>query len=158
MSLSNFEHMLQLASEVFDAHNDPQQLDIDEHVIERLKKLHPATVSEYEDGKGPVVWILLIPTTREIMNRFLNREISEQELLDLTPTNTSLTCIYLCSAMVLPEYRGKGIAKRMTLEAIESIRKTHPIDTLYVWAFSKEGAELAGSIARASGLPISERQ
>ncbi len=154
MAQSNFERMLELANEVFDVKNDPSQLSVDGKVMKRLQKLHPATMSEYDDGKGPVVWILVIPTSLDLMNRFLNNKITEQEILDLTRPDTSYEAIYLCSAMVLEEYRGKGIAKKLTIGAIESIRKKHPIKNLVVWPFSKEGDALADSIAKAVGLPL----
>ena len=157
MALSNFERMIQLADEVFATKNDPDQLDIDQEVLKRLQKMHSATVSEYDDGKGPVAWILLIPTTSDLMNRFLENKISEKELFYLTPLNISYEALYLCSAMVLEEYRRQGIAKQLTLKAIESIRKDHPIKALFVWAFSKEGDLGAETIARLTALPLYRR-
>lgn len=139
MPSSNFERMLQLAEEVFAAKNDPDQLDVNQEVLERLQLIHPATVSEYDDGNGPVAWVLLIPTTLELMNQFLENKISEKELFELTPLDTTYEALYLCSAMVLEEYRRKGIAKRLVLNAIEKIRKDHPLKVLFVWPFTKEG-------------------
>lgn len=157
MVLSNFERMLQLAEEAFAAKYDPSQLDVDEKVIEHLQKIHPASVSEYDDGNGPVVWILMIPTTYDLMQKFIHKQISEQKLADLTPLNIPYEAIYLCSAMVLPEYRSKGIAKRLSIEAIEVICKTHPIKYLFVWPFSKEGDGLAEKIAYLVSLPLLKR-
>ncbi len=157
MALSNFERMLQLAEEAFAAKHDPSQLDVDEKVIEHLQKIHPASVSEYDDGNGPVLWILMIPTTNDLMQKFIQKQLSEQELVDQTPLNISYNALYLCSAMVLPEYRNKGIAKRMSIEAIDAIRKTHPINSLFVWPFSKEGDGLAENIARSVSLPLLKR-
>jgi ribosomal protein S18 acetylase RimI-like enzyme len=157
MAKSNFERMIELAEEAFDVRNDPDQLSVNEKVIERLQKMHPATVSEYDDGKGPVCWILGIPTTTELMNKFLACEISEKQLFEQTPMKGSYEAIYLCSAMVLKEYRNKGIATKLTLDAIESIRKDHPIKILFVWAFSKEGDSLAEKISLKTGLPLKKR-
>lgn len=154
---SNFERMIKLAEEVFDVRNDPDQLDVNEKVMERLQKMHPATVSEYDDGNGPVCWILGIPTTTELMNKFLDCRISEKQLFEQTPMKGPYEAIYLCSAMVLKEYRNKGIATRLTLQAIESIRKDHPIKALFVWAFSKEGDSLAEKISLKTGLPLKKR-
>lgn len=39
------------------------------------------------------------------MNRFINSEISEKELFDLTPLDTAYEAVYQCSALVLEEYR-----------------------------------------------------
>ncbi len=156
MSESNYEIMIQLAELVFDTKSNPDQLDVDEKVIERLLRIHPSTVSEYDDGNGPVVWILVLPTTSVLMKLFLSREISEKELFYTTPIEANFDAIYLCSAMVLEEYRGKGLARKMTLEAVENIRKDHPIKDLFVWAFSKEGDGLAERIAQLASLPLSK--
>jgi ribosomal protein S18 acetylase RimI-like enzyme len=157
MALSNYERMIQLADEVFAVKNDPDQLDVNEEVIEHLRRIHPATVSEYDDGHGPVAWILLIPTTLELMNQFIEGSISEKQLYELTPLNTKYEALYLCSAMVLEEYRRKGIAKRLTLRAVETIRNDHPIKSLFVWTFSKEGLLGAQALARETSLPLLQR-
>jgi len=157
MPLSNFERMIQLAEEIFAVKTDPEQLDVNQEVIERLQRMHRAAVSEYDDGKGPAAWILLIPTTTDLMNRFVEGEISEKELFTLTPTDTTYESLYLCSAMVLEEYRRKGIAMQLTLKAIEKIRKDHPVKALFVWPFTREGDLMAEAVSRLTGLPLYKR-
>jgi predicted GNAT family acetyltransferase len=154
MSLSNFERMIQLAEEVFDSKSDPEQLEVNEEVLEHLCKIHPASVQEFDDGNGPVVWVLLFPTTNELMNRFLKNEISEKQLFELTELDINYDAIYLCSAMVLEEYRRKGIAQQLSNDAIEEIRKSHPITSLFVWPFTKEGCALAEKISVAKNLSL----
>jgi predicted GNAT family acetyltransferase len=146
--------MIQLAEDVFAVRNDPDQLDVNQEVIERLKKIHPSSVSEYDEGNGPVAWLLLIPTTNDLMNRFLENKITEKELFERTPLDTDYDAIYLCSAMVLEEFRRKGITKRMALTAIEEIRKDHPIKALFVWPFTKEGNLSAGRLSQLTDLPL----
>jgi len=158
MSLSNYERMIELAEDVFDAKNDPHQLDVDEKVIEHLLKIHPSTVAELEDSNGPFCWILLIPTTSRLMNLFLQNEISEKELYLQTPLNIKYEAIYLCSAMLLQEYQGKGMAKALTVKAIKSICNIHPVESLFVWPFSKKGAILAETIATELGLPLFKKR
>ncbi|MFZ1677285.1 MAG: GNAT family N-acetyltransferase [Saprospiraceae bacterium] len=155
---SNFERMIQLAEDVFAAKNDPEQIDVDPGMIPRLQRLHPATVSEYDDGHGPVAWILIIPTTQNLMTKFLSHEISEKQLFELTQPDTKYDALYLCSALVLEEYRRKGIALRLTLKAIENIRKDHPIKSLFVWSFTPEGDLTADTIARMASLTLHKRQ
>jgi GNAT superfamily N-acetyltransferase len=157
MQEHNYNRMIQLATDVFDTKNDPEQLDVNEEVMERLRSIHPFTISEHRDENGPVIWILLIPTTSAIMYRFLNKEITEQQLLEFTMPGASYDAIYLCSALVLPEYRGKGLAQKLTLEAIENIRQAHRIHTLFVWPFSDEGLALAKSVSRTTGIALLER-
>jgi GNAT superfamily N-acetyltransferase len=157
MTLSNFERMIQLSDEVFATKKDPHQIDINQDVLARLHRIHPATLSEYDDGNGPVAWILLIPTTRELMKQFLAGQLTERELFEQTPLDTPYEALYLCSAMVLKEYRRKGIAKKLILEAIEKIRKDHPVKSLFVWTFSKEGLIGSEAIARLTALPLQKK-
>ena len=131
--------MIQLADEVFAVKDDPSQLDVNQEVLERLHKINPATTSEYNEGDGPIAWVLLIPTTMDLMNRFLQGEVSEKELFNLTPLDAKYEALYLCSAMVLEEFRRTGITKQLSLTAIEAIRKDHPLKAAFVWAFSPEG-------------------
>jgi len=157
MVLSNFERMIQLADEVFSSRTDPNQLNMDENVMEHLQLIHPDTISEFDDGNGPVCWILCIPTTLDLMNQFINKEISEKELYELTPLNTKYEAIYLCSALLLEEFRGKGIAQRLGIKAIENIKIDHPIKALFFWSFSKEGEKLADKASGLMGLPLYKR-
>lgn len=154
---SNLDRMIHLAEEFFQTKNDPAQLSVTEDVMDRLRVLHPATLSEFDDGNGPVVWILLIPTTSRLMERFIGETIGEKELLEKTPAAGPYEAIYLCSALVLPEYRGRGLAIKTALGAIRAIMKDHPVKALFTWAFSREGAGLAQALAHETGLPLLER-
>jgi ribosomal protein S18 acetylase RimI-like enzyme len=154
MTKSNLKRLTQLAEDVFAVKNDPDQLNVDHSVIVRLMKMHSSTLSEFDDGNGPAAWVLLIPTTHELMNKFLRHEISERELYELTPDDAVYDALYLCSALVLEEHRRKGITKRLTVEAIEDIRKDYPISTLFVWPFSPEGERAAITVADMLNLPL----
>ena len=157
MSKSNFERMIELSDEVFSSRTDPDQLNVNENVMEHLQLIHPDTISEYDDGNGPVCWILLIPTTLDLMNQFISKEISEIELYEQTPLNTKYEAIYLCSALLLEEFRGKGIAQKLALNAIENIKKDYSIKALFFWSFSKEGEKLAEKVSGLIGLPLYKR-
>jgi len=157
MALSNYERLIQLADEVFSSRTDPDQLNVDENVMEHLQLIHPNTISEYDDGNGPVCWILCIPTTLDLMTQFIDQKISERELYELTPLNTKYEAIYMCSALLLEEFRGKGIAQKLALQAIENIKIDHNIKALFFWAFSKEGEKLAEKLSGLIGLPLYKR-
>lgn len=156
--MNNFERMMKLADEVFQVKDDPSQLDVDESVVERLLEIHPASVSEYDDGNGPAAWILLIPTTKQLMDEFLEKKISEKDLFERTPVGILYDSIYLCSAMVLEEYRRKGVAKKLTMDAVQRIRDDHPIKHLFVWAFSDAGTAAAQALSKITGLPLHNRE
>jgi hypothetical protein len=155
---TNLDRMIALAEEFFETKSDPDQISVTQDVMEQLRSIHPATMSERDNGDGPVAWVIVIPTTHAVMDRFMKKEITEQELLDLTTPGARYEAIYLCSALVLPEERGKGIALELTTNAIESIRKSHPIKQLFVWAFSEEGERLAREAAKRMSLPLLTRK
>ena len=149
--------MIKLAEDFFETKNDPTQISVTEGVLKRLEAIHPATRSEKRDDHGPIAWVLIIPTSRDVMMRFIAKEINEQQLLDETHPGDSYEAIYLCSALVLPEFRGKGLARKLVAEAISSIRKQHPIRSVFFWSFSKEGERLAAAVAHEAGLPLFRR-
>jgi len=153
----NFNRMIQLVTGFFDARNDPDQISVTPEDRVRLESIHAATFSEFADQDGPAAWILLIPTTHIIMDRFIKGLITEQQLLDETQPGGIYDVIYLCSAAVLPEYRHKGHAKQLTIAAINTICKDHPIKSLCYWPFSDEGRALAKSVSKVVGLPLIEK-
>lgn len=150
----NHERLLRMVEEIFATSGDPRQLNITPEVIDRLKQLHPSTVLEHVSENGTVAWVVLIPTTLELMNRFVAGEISEKELFELTPLGIKYEALYLCSALVLEEYRRQGIVKQMVTAAAQSIRKEHPLKAIFVWPFTKEGELAAESIATTLNLPL----
>jgi ribosomal protein S18 acetylase RimI-like enzyme len=156
--MNNFDRMIALATEVFDMKNDPDQISVTQEDIDRLHALHPACMTEEATDDGPVAWVLIFPTTHELMERFLREGISERQLLSETALGGKFEAVYLCSALVLPEYRGKGVAKRLTVSAIRSMQKDHPIRELFVWPWSKEGEQSARSVARETGLTLLTRR
>jgi hypothetical protein len=157
MSLSNYERLIKLADEIFAMRTDPDQLNVDQQIIERLKEIHPSTVSEQSDENGPVAWLLVIPTTIELMNQFLSKEINEKELFEMTRPGEKFEALYLCSALVLEEYRRKGIIKRLAFTAIDDIRRDHPLKALFVWSFTREGDLASEALAKLTGLPLHKR-
>lgn len=157
MTPSNFERLIRLAEETFAVRSDPSQLDVNESVREKLQLLHPSTLSSWDEGNGPVAWILVFPTTALLMQKFLEEKITEKEMFDLTPIGIRYDAIYLCSALVLPEYQRKGITRHLALEAIVNIRADHPIQCLFVWAFSTGGDAAAENLSTLTKLPLYKR-
>lgn len=149
--------MIKLAEEFFDTKNDPVQISITPATIDKLRKIHPNTLTEKKDRNGPIAWFIVIPTTTALMKKFVKKKIAEQELLDCTPLGSRYEALYLCSALVLPEYRGRGVARKLISKTIKSIQKQHPIQCLFYWAFSAEGKRLATRIAEDFDLPLYAR-
>ena len=150
----NYNRMLTLIDEVFATRNDPDQIQVTEHQMDKLNRIHKNCLTEFADERGPLIWILLIPTTSLVIQDFLSGKITEKELLENTPIGVPYDVVYLCSATTLPEARNQGKTKQLCLSAIEEIRKNNAIEKLVVWPFTKEGEALAKSIANASSLKL----
>ncbi|MCE3229896.1 MAG: GCN5-related N-acetyltransferase (GNAT)-like protein [Bacteroidetes bacterium] len=150
----NFQRMLSLIDEVFATRNDPDQLQVTPAQLKKLEQIHPATLSEFANEDGPLIWVLIIPTTEKIMNGFLSGNLSEKQLLEKTKPGQAYDCIYLCSVTTLPEARGKGETKKLCIKAINAVSKDHNITTLFVWPFTKEGETLAESLANVCGMTL----
>jgi hypothetical protein len=150
----NLKRMMTLAEEFFDVKNDPDQISVDDRTRAKLLAIHPSTMTDVQNEEGPIVWVLVIPTTTDVMEQFLSKSINELQILQKTLPGCQYEAAYLCSALVLPEHRGKGLAKRSAIQAVRNIQKHHQIRELYAWTFSPEGEGLAVSIARELGLPL----
>ena len=137
--------------------SDPSQISVNGTVMRRLQHIHPATITQKNTRNGPIAWILVIPATQKLMEQFIAKKINERELYQKIPLHVKYECIYLCSALVLPEYRGRGLAKRLMKKAIKSIQKDHPIKCLFYWGFSGAGTQLSCSIAKELHLPLHQR-
>lgn len=150
----NYKKMMAVIDSVFETRHDPDQLQVTPKQMKKLLAIHPSALTEKATNEGPVIWVLIIPTTEVVMREFIAGSITEKQLLEKTESGISYDCLYLCSATTLPEYRGKGDTKRLCIDAITSIRKDHLIKTLFVWPFTNEGEKLATSIAKECGLEL----
>ena len=157
MELSiNLRRMLDLVDEVFETKSDPNQLSFTEEDMEHLQALHPACLNELSNEDGPYAWISIFPTSLILAKEFVGGKSTERELFDKTLelNPAQLDTVYLCSALVLPEFRKNKIAFNTTVQAIESMKNNLSIQHVLVWPFSQEGEKLAKKIAEASLLPL----
>ena len=155
---SNLQRMIRLADEFFGAKSDPSQISVNEKVMMALKRIHPSTMTERRTSRGPIAWGMVIPTTHGIMQQFLAKQITERQLLRLTRAGLKYDSLYLCSALVLPEFRRKGYAEELLCKAVREIRKDHPIESLFYWSFSAVGTKLAKAIGKETDLPLFRRK
>jgi hypothetical protein len=150
----NLIKLLELVDKVFQTRNDPTQIGFSEEDMAKMNALHPECLQEAADTNGPYAWVAVIPTSLELMHEFLREAITERQLFERTTTETPMEAIYLCSAIVLPEYRRTRVAYNLSLDAILSMRKQWPVAATFVWPFSEEGEHLARKIARSAELEL----
>lgn len=154
ISKPNYNRMMNLIDEVFSTRKDPGQIQVTSNQMKKLMQIHPDCLTEFADEQGPLIWILIIPTTTLVMEKFLKGGITEKEILDQTPIGVPYESLYLCSVTTLPELRHQGKTKQMCLNVIEKMQKNNHIKNLFVWPFTKAGEALAKSLANASSLSL----
>ena len=153
----NEARMYELIDDVFDTQNDSTQLRFSESDIEKLISLSPHTLQEAANEDGPYAWISVFPTSLDLMNQFVSEQINERQLFDLTNKEDNNEVVYLCSAIVLPEFRNQGLALKLTIQAIEALQLSYPIRVALVWPFSDSGLRMAEKAAEACSLTLHAR-
>jgi hypothetical protein len=153
-----YQKMHKVAEDFFGTNDDPDQISITEESNRKLRSIDNDTIMYKVDRNGdPISWIIVIPTSREVMNKFLNKEITERELLEITVEEKSFEALYLCSAFTLPKYRKQGLAKELTLEAVKKFAPNVE-NELYSYPFSEEGKSALKSLEKELGREIKFRK
>ena len=145
------------SEKVFGTDQDPDQMPINEATYEKLVALHPATTLYRTNERGePIAWVVVFPTTKELMEQFLTSQINERQLFDLTVPGSKFDSLYLCAAITLPEYQRSGLAIGLLKEAIDAISQGHELQ-LFGWAYAKEGRYLGEKLQQELGRTILAR-
>ncbi len=136
------QFMLDVAEQYFQTTEDEGQIPITSASYEKLLTLGYQTLFFKDIDQKPIGWVLVIPTTLELKDMFLQNKISEKDLLFKTPIQKLPEAVYLCAAFVLPEHRTKGIALALSEKAINYYRELNPTIALFAWIYSPEGERL----------------
>ena len=150
----NLKRLLELVDDVFATRNDPTQIAFTEADMKKMESLHDGCLQEAANEDGPISWVAVIPTSLELMHRFIRGEVTERQLFDATEESTPQQAVYLCSAIVLPEHRRSGIAFDLSVRSIRNIQEDRHIEAAFVWPFSDEGENLAQKVASFCSLPL----
>ena len=131
--------MREIAEKIFGTSVDPTQIPITEESADKLNKLTSHWLKyRLDENRNPLSWVVVVPTTKEIAARFLRGEITERQILEEAIPLDKYSALYLCSAITIPENRGKGLASELIKEAIHEIPKTDDY-ILFAWPYTKEG-------------------
>ena len=100
--------------------------------------------------------LLVVPTSKELAEKFLSSEINEKELFDQTSFCEEYEALYLCAAFIFPEYRRMNHAFEMFREAIENIPCV-PNPLLLAWPITFEGEKFVQRFQQFVGREIKLR-
>ncbi len=148
------EYTQKEAEKFFGTLSDSEQIPITMESHDKLEAMDPNSMLYKRDVEGHVVaWTVFVPTTSDLMSKFLSGEITERQLFDRTSAGIGYDALYLCSIIVPSEYRGRGYAKEPGAEAVKRLSKSNKIKNLFAWPYSKEGQQLL-EFAKTAGYEI----
>jgi hypothetical protein len=147
------QKIVNLSEEFFDLTKDPRQVSLTKESFQKFHLLHPKTIIYRLDNGDPMSWIFVIPTSQVLMERFLEGEITERDLLELSEPNDSYDALYLCSAFTVPKHRRKGYVVGLAKEAIDHIPHTEDAH-FFAWPISSEGEQIIKKLEKILGISI----
>lgn len=89
------------------------------------------------------------------MNQFLNKEITEKELIKNIKTKITkknIETLYVMSAYIHKDHRTKGIATNTIIKMISYYQKEYENIELFAWTFSEQGKKLFEKIKKITNL------
>lgn len=154
MENSLLNQILTIGETFFKAESDPTQIPLTKDATEKILSLsQKAILCKFDDNKALMGWVTVIPTYKQLAEKFLSGEITERQLLEETLPNTHYDALYLCAAFILPEHRGKGHAFSMLTEVISTA--PCPSDAfLFAWPYSEEGRQLVQRMEQTTGRKV----
>ncbi|MBN2517506.1 MAG: hypothetical protein JXB14_01535 [Candidatus Altiarchaeota archaeon] len=104
-----------IAEGYFKTANDPEQAHITVKRARWLWRDCPECINIIKSDNMVVGSTLVLPCTTELMELFISKKINEEQLFDSiqkTVDYGSMQAIYLCSAVLIPGFRRKGLASQ----------------------------------------------
>jgi len=141
--------------EIFHTESDDTQIPASQESREKFFALDSHCLAvDVDDAGEPRGHVLLIPTQRALVERFLKSEITEKEMFDLTQKSDSYDALYLCSALTMPKYRRRGVALNLLTTTVEKFTSRYPIDLIFAWPYSDEGMKLGRALEASTGRKV----
>ena len=72
--------MHDLSEQFFGTENDPDQMPISMESFEKLQRLHLKTIVYKLENGEPISWVVVVPTTITLMEKFLQVFLEEVEM------------------------------------------------------------------------------
>ena len=120
-----------IAEELFGTEDDETQA---KPTLENELKLISVEKNNFiclKNKEGIIAWSVVLPTSKENMEKFLKKEIDEKELFQISFGTQSFETLYLTAVVVLPEYRRMGLGSSLLKKQIEYFKNTYGINDFY---------------------------
>ncbi|GEM_PF-4072437 len=156
---SDLDATSEIAEEYFETKKDQDQVSPSEELKNWIYKNCRDYLNVIRDGEKIIGYSFRIPTSVDLMNSFLRKEINEKQLFEKVMNQDFPKipqAIYLCSTIIKESYRGKGLAFEGSIKILEKFKKDKPV--LFSWPFNESGKNLDKKISKISGLKLLIRQ
>ena len=147
------QKIMTITERFFETATDPEQIPTKKDSLRKLLALHPGTFQYRIENNEPVSWVMVLPTSNALAEKFLQDQITERELLDMTEPQPEYDAIYLCAAFTVKGYRRKGHVLDMLKDALCTIPHAQNVK-IFAWPYSDEGEFLIRRLERELGTTI----
>ena len=160
LSLKDHVGAAKMLEEYFKSENDVEQAPISKENIIWVHKNMPNCANVIKYDNKIIGSTFVVPCNRKLMEKFLSGKINENQLFEMIKKELNLSnfdSIYLASAFIKQEFRGRGLAVKGFVKSIKKLignKKVKP--TLFYWGYSVEGKKLARKVAEITGLELKE--
>ncbi len=147
--------MTAIGEQIFETEEDNTQSKASVENCLGISNIDKYCYLSVKEGDRNIAWTIVLPTSKENMDKFLNKEITEAELSEYSKDNPSFECLYFMVAVTVPEYRGKGLATFLFEEQIKYFIGKYQINNFFGWIFSEEGKALSEKLKqKVSGVNV----
>jgi hypothetical protein len=156
--LKEFREACRLAEKYFKVSEDPEQMPADHDSSIWLSKNFPESLNTITLNGKLIGYTFILVCSREDMLDFVSKKINERQLWVRVKKNFdrhNFNAMYVCTVIITPKYRRRGIALMALKEHIARITAFTRKDVrIFYWAWSKEGEKLAQAIKNILKIPI----
>jgi len=160
LSLDENNNLEKLDKIYFKNNIDSNQWVSDFKTNNKIIKTFKYSLIIFKDEELIIGYSLVIPSNKKLMIDFLTNKINETQLIKSNLKNVNLLnfqTLYLCAAIILPEYRNQGYAKKGVLKSINYYKKSNKNIVLFSWSYSKSGNQLLQAISNTVKLPLKNK-
>jgi hypothetical protein len=157
-----WEKLKAMLEAFYNTQNDPDQIQIRPSSTGKnwISTRIPECAVIIKSGDELVGSTLVLPCTQAWMQDFITGRINEAQLAEKIResdlTYETMETIYSCSAFIVPEHRGKGLAAQALIHSIRNIT-TRKIPIFY-WEYSTIGKIITEKYAAHLGVELYVRK
>ena len=144
---SDIEKMCLIAEKIFSAEADTTQTKPTVENTLDLISIEKNTLVCIKENGEVVAWTVVLPTSKNNMNRFLSGEITERELSFESKKDPSFEALYLMAGITLPLYRKRGLSLQLITYQIDYFKHKYNMRDFYSLPFSESGKSLIQKIS-----------